>query len=275
MRIRQVSLIVVSLVVAVLALASVFSVFTVWAGDPDSPEAPTHPDAQMYTLEQIYDRLSGNGNATKMTSFTEPGSGPPTGTMHTLDEIYELAWPARVPKTGAGDIGGYTEVIGEDGHADMRKGVSWPSPRFTDNSDGTVTDNLTGLIWLKNANCFGEKKWRDGATYPALEAANTLNSGECGLSDGSIEGDWRLPNVRELQSLVHYGVDSPAVPNTAGTGKWTSGNPFTGVQSNYYWSGTTYAGTTVFAWRVGLSFGGVDVVGKGNGYYVWPVRGGQ
>jgi hypothetical protein len=32
-------------------------------------------------------------------------------------------------------------------------GVAWPNPRFTDNSDGTVTDNLTGLIWLKNANC--------------------------------------------------------------------------------------------------------------------------
>ena len=54
----------------------------------------------MYTLEQIYTRLSGGGNATKMTAFTEPSSGPGTGTMHTLDELYALAWPARVPKTG-------------------------------------------------------------------------------------------------------------------------------------------------------------------------------
>ena len=40
-------------------------------------------------------------------------------------------------------------------------GVEWPNPRFTDNGDGTVTDNLTALIWLKNANCFGVEKWND------------------------------------------------------------------------------------------------------------------
>ena len=39
----------------------------------------------------------------------------------------------------------------------------------------------------------------------ALRCANKLNSGECGLSDGSVEGDWRLPNVREMQSLIDYG----------------------------------------------------------------------
>ena len=43
-----------------------------------------------------------------------------------------------------------------------QKGVAWPNPRFTDNGNGTVTDNLTGLIWLKNANCFGTKKLGDG-----------------------------------------------------------------------------------------------------------------
>ena len=77
------------------------------------------------------------------------------------------------------------------------KGVAWPNPRFTDNGNGTVTDNLTGLIWLKNANCFGAKDWA-----MALSDANTLNNGECGLTDGSVEGDWRLPNVREMQSLI-------------------------------------------------------------------------
>src|SRR5512139_3706494 len=40
---------------------------------------------------------------------------------------------------------------GQDG--DKQAGIAWPSPRFTDNKDGTVSDNLTGLIWLKDANC--------------------------------------------------------------------------------------------------------------------------
>ena len=50
--------------------------------------------------------------------------------------------------------------------------MAWPNPRFTDNSDGTVTDNLTGLIWLKDANCFGDRTW-----ISALSDANGLASG--------------------------------------------------------------------------------------------------
>ena len=49
----------------------------------------------------------------------------------------------------------------------------------------------------------------------ALSMALTLKEGECGLSDGSAEGDWRLPNVRELDSLVHDGVSNPAFSNTS------------------------------------------------------------
>jgi len=40
----------------------------------------------------------------------------------------------------------------------------------------------------------------------------------------------RLPNVKELQSLIHYGFLEPAVPNTAGTGQWIEGDPFNYVQ---------------------------------------------
>jgi len=39
---------------------------------------------------------------------------------------------------------------------DVRAGVASPNPRFTDNNSGTVTDNLTGLVWIKNTNAFGE-----------------------------------------------------------------------------------------------------------------------
>ncbi len=210
----------------------------------------------MYTLEQIYTRLTGGGNATKMTAFTEPAAGPGTSTMHTLDDIYDLAWPARVPKTGQTT----SYATGDDG--DLEKGVTWPNPRFIDNGNGTVIDNLTGLIWLKNASCFGTQVWAD-----ALTSANTLNSGECGLSDGSAEGDWRLPNVREMQSLVDYRRVAPALP---------SAHPFTDVQSDYYWTSTTYVDGVTSAWYVRLDVGIVNSAAKSSGsYYVWPVRGGQ
>ena len=132
---------------------------------------------------------------------------------------------------------------------------------FTDNGNGTVTDNLTGLIWLKNANCFGALTWAN-----ALSAANTLNSGECSLTDCSVEGDWRLPNLNELRSLFDPGLSAPYLP---------AGHPFTGVKSDYYWSSTTRAYDESFAWGVNLYDGYMGSVHKSDTGYVWPVRGGQ
>ena len=136
-------------------------------------------------------------------------------------------------------------------------------PRFTDNGNGTVTDNMTGLIWLKNAGCFEDDyyKWDE-----ALSIANALGNGSCGLSDGSMAGDWRLPNVRELHSLIDYGASDPALP---------SGHPFTGVMDYYYWSSTSYGSGLSAAWDVYLRNGLVDVHLQTEVRFVWPVRGGQ
>ena len=226
------------------------------AAAPGTLDSPGPPESTLsYTLEDIYNRLD-TGAAGMQSTFTEPSLGPTSGTGHTLDEIYDLiGLRAPVPKTGQT----VSYASGDDG--DLEKGVTWPSPRFTDNGDGTVTDNLTGLIWLKNANCFGARNWTQ-----ALSDANTLNGGECGLGDGSSEGDWRLPNVRELQSLIDYGRYNPALP---------SGHPFTGVQSGNYWSSTTFAGGASYAWSVYLFDGSVTNGSKSSTSYVWPVRGGQ
>ncbi len=135
---------------------------------------------------------------------------------------------------------------------------------FTNNGDGTVTDNLTGLIWLKNADCFGLKNWSD-----ALTAANELTAGTCGLTDGSSAGDWRLPNINELRSLFDPGLSS------TGDKYLPEGHPFDGVQTAIYWSSTSIADYPAYAWRVHLDNGSVDDDGKAGTYYVWPVRGGQ
>jgi hypothetical protein len=171
-------------------------------------------------------------------------------------------YQAAVEKTGQTT----SFATGDDG--DLEEGVVWPNPRFTDNSDGTVTDNLTGLIWLKEANCFGQRTWSN-----ALSDASGLSNGSCGLTDGSSPGDWRLPNKNELASLVHNEYYRPALPNTAGTGQWSAGDPFTNVQSSYYWSSSTYAVTTNAAWSVYMDFGSVEGIFKSHITYVWPVRG--
>jgi hypothetical protein len=184
------------------------------------------------------------------------------------------------PKTGQTT----SYAIGDDG--DLQKGAAWPSPRFTANvdnngdgdctdpgetCDGTVTDNQTKLIWLKNADCYGQRTWTE-----ALNDCNTLADGNCGLTDWSVAGDWRLPNIRELHSLIHYGFYEPALPDTAGTGQWTDGDAFTNVVSyDYYWSATTYAFVTDGAWIVHMGYGSVLSVYKSSYLYVWPVRAGQ
>ncbi len=167
---------------------------------------------------------------------------------------------AAVPKTGQTT----SYAAGDDGS--NQKGVALPNSRFTDNSNGTVTDNLTGLIWLKNANCFGTKSWTD-----ALSACNSLAAGQCGLTDGSTAGQWRLPNRFELESLLDLSQYGPALPATYSV--------FTNVQHlDGYWTSTTLAGdatSTSHAWYVGMWSGDVTFKSKPLAYYVWPVRGGQ
>jgi hypothetical protein len=172
------------------------------------------------------------------------------------------AGPALVPKTGQTT----SYAFGDDG--DLEKGVTWPNPRFTDNGDGTVTDNLTGLIWLKNANCFGLRTWDQ-----ALADCNGLKNGECGLTDGSVAGDWRLPNLFELESLRDMAYNNPALSNAAGTGQWAAGDPFNNVQSDLIlWSSTTYVFNTENAWTVFMQNGSVSINGKFGFDYVWPTR---
>lgn len=88
---------------------------------------------------------------------------------------------------------------GQDG--EFQAGAAWPSPRFTDKGNGTVVDNLSGLVWLKDANCMGLAPTGINLAG-ALSVANSLHAGQCTLNDGSAPGTWRLPNVNELESLI-------------------------------------------------------------------------
>jgi hypothetical protein len=172
-----------------------------------------------------------------------------------------------------GNVGGYTRTNPLYVWP-VREGIGFtlPTPRFDNNGDGTVTDNLTGLIWLRDANCFGVQNWA-----AALNLANTLNSGECGLTDGSGEGDWRLPNRFELESVLHQGYYDPAVSNSAGNGKWTNDDPFANLRiDDYYWSSSSHAGNpNTVAWIVELANGGTNWIAKTHDHYVWAVRGGM
>ena len=145
---------------------------------------------------------------------------------------------------------------GDDGT--YQKGAAWPNPRFTIGvaaGSNCVTDQLTGLMWLKNPDAT-ERTWSDAITY--CEGLNG-DDGRGGYTD------WRLPNLRELESLVNLGEARPGV--------WLNTQGFTGVPSANYWSSTTFAASTGYAWYVPMSDGNVDLDGKKGARSVWPVRG--
>ena len=157
-----------------------------------------------------------------------------------------LAATVDLPKTGQTTL----YAAGDDG--DLEEGVAWPSPRFTDNGNGTVTDNLTGLMWAQDANLNGTKTWADALTY-----VNAL--GLAGYND------WRLANVNELESLINAEeADSAAWLNTQG---------FTDVQDAIYWTSTTYDNNTLNAWVAHIGDGYVIATNpKASTFYLWPVR---
>jgi len=179
-------------------------------------------------------------------------------------------WPvrgddSRVARTGQDQCyGPYGQPLdcngtGQDG--ELRKGVAWPEPRFTDNGDGTVTDHLTEHVWLRDGNPFGTLNWQD-----ALDHCNRLCSGQHGLSDGSKPGDWRLPNINELRSLEDYGQHTPALPKD---------HPFKNVRQSLCWSSTTVTSAPNLARFLFVGIGSCVWDHKSVQMGVWPVKGGK
>ncbi len=195
-----------------------------------------------------------------------------------------------LPKTGQAACYDEDGVIidcdgtGQDG--EYQNGVAWPEPRFIANSDATVTDRLTGLIWTQDASasegltgrgcedCLYDAyapaaNWQQALDYVAC--LNGMNEGEGYLG----HNDWRLPNVYELRSLVDFSQTDPALPNDH-----PFGNVHTSGLRGGYWTSTTHfpGGKAWCVWfnRPGLpQTYRTDNHGKSDLRQVWPVRGGK
>ncbi|MEA3642941.1 MAG: DUF1566 domain-containing protein [Lamprobacter sp.] len=137
---------------------------------------------------------------------------------------------------------------------------STPDDRFDVNSDGTVSDTATGLMWKRCAegqagtDCTGSHT--NYTWQKALEHAQQTSFANY--------DDWRLPNINELQSIIEQRCFFPAInltvfPNT----------------TTYTWSASTYATYSRNAWHVDFKVGHVSPRSKKNSLAVRLVRGGQ
>jgi hypothetical protein len=144
--------------------------------------------------------------------------------------------------------------LGSGQDAESRKGIPWPAPRF-EQQGAVVSDRLTGLTWTQDANL---------ADFPVTwqEALDFIS----GMNRRTAFGhtDWRLPNRRELRSLMSYQTRKPALPE---------GHPFRNVFLGWYWTSTTAATNPAYAWYIHMEGARMFYGNKEQFFLLWPVRG--
>ena len=179
--------------------------------------------------------------------------------------------------TGAGVMGACPGTpAGQDGS--LQKGTT---RSYTNNSDGTITDNVTSLMWENLCD-----QDPPGGTCPTAHDTDTTYSwvdaftkvAAMNTANYAGHNDWRLPNVSELQSLADYGGDGvdAAIDVKFRTGCTApcSGTSCSCTQAGYYWTSTSYGPAPVNAWAVYFYDGRSYTNGKGGVFYVRAVRGG-
>ena len=182
-----------------------------------------------------------------------------TAAEYWWTSIFENNSTTKVWCTNAGGgIGNHpkTETISAGGtkkfHARAVRTVTTPTTitnHFTDNGDGTITDNLTQLVWQKIPNTVA-LTWEQALVYAE------------GLTIGT-NSDWRLPNIKELQSLNNESATNPSVFTPY----------FTGLGVHNFWSSTSLPNQTTKSWYWNTQFGITTYDLKTNPNYVLCVRG--
>jgi len=195
-----------------------------------------------------------NNDTTPPPDNTDTNPPPDNSDTTSLPNI-KTAGTIQLPKTGQT----VSYAKGDDG--DIQSGVLWPNPRFIDNGNNTITDKLTGLMWMKRSVISQYK-------VSALDAAvyvDKLNRGF--INSGTPYIDWRIPNVNELRSVNDFSKNDAAL----------SPIYFPNIKNDLYWTSTTL---NVITLAVNPKTGSIERLSSNYYYrddleeaYLWLVRG--
>lgn len=172
---------------------------------------------------------------------------------------FAMVWPVRGVATGLASTG-QVECFGSDGEGlpctgtgqdgGVPSGLAWPEPRFESAAEGTLRDHLTGLTWVADVGASGAVACPGaGATFTWGDALAHVSC--LGAEAYLGHADWRLPNVNELESLLHFGSSPPT--------SWLEAQGFAGIPW-CGWTSTTRADTATRAYAIDLQHLGSDVI---------------
>lgn len=177
---------------------------------------------------------------------------------------------------------GQTTSYATNDDGNLVKGTPISGVHYQDNGDGTITDNATGLEWVKDGyanadtnpatNYSTDGSWRTYAWANALLYCFRLNDTTQFPLNGYLgHNDWRLPSYKELTSILNLGNLSSAIGELT-VGDSNPGAPFINTKGSLYWSSTTNWGNESKAWYVDFYEGTVYPDPKSYAYYVRCVR---
>jgi hypothetical protein len=209
---------------------------TVNLGGFDDWRLPT--SFELFSINS-YDRL----NPALNTSYFTLTTAEYWWTSETRADDASMVWVVNA----GGGVGAHpkTETISAGGvkHFHIRA-VRYPNPkagmidRYKDNGDGTISDSFTGLMWQKTQST-NTMSWEDALNY----AVSLILAGKSG---------WRLPNIKELQSLNDTKLIKPSFNKSY----------FAGISAGNYWSSTTLVQAPVKAWDINVDYGIVSYSDK-------------
>ncbi|MBK7001990.1 MAG: DUF1566 domain-containing protein [Rhodoferax sp.] len=202
------------------------------------------------------------GGSTTLTATCTPAATSYTwtgGTCASTSASCTVTPTATTAYTVAG-----TNTVGTGAATSTTVTVTPTGGALQPNADGTVTDPKTGLIWMRcamGANWNGSTCSGTGNTY-TFDQANALT----GTVTFAGQSDWRMPNIRELQTIVDRSVYSPTINSAA----------FPNTPSSYFWSGSPYSSLATYAWGINFDYGFANGYSpRSDLYVVRLVRGGQ
>jgi len=156
--------------------------------------------------------------------------------------------------TKSGQITSFAD--GDDGY--YQKGYPQNGVRFVDNGDGTITDMATGLMWIKDPSQIGGDWGSPGSPTTTTWAVAITR---CNALEYAGYSDWRLPNIKELYSIVDIGEKNPSINNI-----------YDNTIVDNYWSSSTKKNITSYKWVVVFDFGSVGTKAGSGSAYARPVR---